>query len=257
MQGRSDRGKAGYPMCLLFWRFARIFQASPIQEPACSWRRKMGNSWPQMEDKPPLCFGWAPLFLPTPSLQWKTTSGQTDRKPSMKVPKREAPRLFGGGTVFLRENHPHNHHDSYHERATWNWYQKQHYKDSLSLVLRRPTATAPGADSELFFLIDFSATTYPGPKPCLSLWLAGTLPVPGAARGTRHDGDGAPRPCCNTNRWLLHRAGEIQALSSHGIGGNVLQLFSLEISIRIAVMSAPSSRLPTWDHKHFVNFFFF
>lgn len=173
MQGRSDRGKAGYPMCLLFWRFARIFQASPIQEPACSWRRKMGNSWPQMEDKPPLCFGWAPLSLPTPSLQWKTTSGQTDRKPSMKVPKREAPRLFGGGTVFLRENHPHNHHDSYHERATWNWYQKQHYKDSLSLVLRRPTATAPGADSELFFLIDFSATTYPGPKPCLSPWLAG------------------------------------------------------------------------------------
>lgn len=96
----------------------------------------------------------------------------------------------------------------------------------------------------------------PQPKPCLSPWLAGTLPMPGAARGTRHGGDGAPRPCGNMNRWLLHRAGEIQALSTHGIGGNVLQLFSLEISIRIAVMSAPSSRLPSWDHKHFVNFFF-
>lgn len=114
----------------------------------------------------------------------------------------------------------------------------------------------PGGWLRALLLNRLFCNNIPRPKPCLSPWLAGTLlPVPGAAPGTRHGGDGAPRPCCNTNRWLLHRAGEIQALSTHGIGGNVLQLFSLEISVRIAVMSAPSSRLPTWDHKHFVKFF--
>lgn len=113
-----------------------------------------------------------------------------------------------------------------HETSTKN-------NTSKMVSLRRPTATAPGADSELLFLIDFSATTYPGPGPASPhgrVWLAGWHPP--RARGDTHHG---VLPSCSTTARLLHREGEIQALSARGIGRNVLQLFSLEISIHIAV----------------------
>lgn len=85
----------------------------------------------------------------------------------------------------------------------------------------------------------------------VSGWLAPS-PCQGAARGGMHatawmvpHGQQRFLPSCSMNIQLLHREEEIQAPSTHGIGGNVLQLFSLEISICIVVMSGPTSRLPT------------
>lgn len=134
---------------------------------------------------------WLSAALPShskPAVEDPPQDRQTDRQKAIhaKCPKGWLCDCLGEGLFSWGKNHPCNHHESYQECATWNQYQKQHYKDGLSLALHRPTATAPGADSELFFLIDFSATTYPSPSPASPRgWLARSpCLVPPGGHGT-------------------------------------------------------------------------
>ena len=146
-----------------------------------------------MEDKPPMHVGCTATLPSCPKPMVEDHPG-TDSQPAMRRDRKADSTIVWGWLHSWGKNHPCNHRDSYHERATWNRYQKQHFSDGLSAALRRPTATALGADSELLFLIDSSATTHPGPNPASPHsrgWLAARSPCPGDAHRAMED---APRP---------------------------------------------------------------
>lgn len=181
-------GKRGILYVFYFEDLHKFFWPPPSRsQPAHE-----GGKWetPSHRWRTSLCCALAERGSPFPlqACSGRPTSGQTDRQKAIhaKCPKGWLCDCLGEGLFSWGKNHPCNHHESYQECATWNQYQKQHYKDGLSLALHRPTATAPGADSELFFLIDFSATTYPSPSPASPRgWLARSpCLVPPGGHGT-------------------------------------------------------------------------